>query len=109
MCLFILWFFSGFPETVFVKKTVEERNAVVKDELGSIRNLGQGKPKVPADHAFGIKNVGGSATWNAAKCIHGAPVSEKELMPDPDLGKCTKLGARNVVRFIFKSLFSYIS
>ena len=35
--------------------------------------------------------------WNAAKCIHGQPTL-KELEPDRDLGKSTKVGCRNVVR-----------
>jgi hypothetical protein len=39
----------------------------------------------------------GSDIWNAAKCIHGEP-SEKELQPDNDLGRSTKVGCRNVVR-----------
>ncbi len=35
--------------------------------------------------------------WNAAQCIHGEP-SEAELLPDRDLGRCTKIGARNIPR-----------
>lgn len=52
---------------------------------------------MPQDHAFGVKNIVGSDVWNAAKCLHGEP-TEKELQPDHDLGKSTKLGCRNVVR-----------
>lgn len=59
--------------------------------------MGQGKPPVPEDHAFGVKNVAGSENWNAAKCIHGQPV-ERELQPDYDLGKSVRVGCRNVVR-----------
>lgn len=44
-----------------------------------------------------MRNVVGSDIWNAAKCIHGEP-NEKELEPDRDLGKSTKVGCRNVVR-----------
>ena len=39
----------------------------------------------------------GKNPWNAARCIHGEP-SEKEVMPDKDLGKCIKPNCRNVVR-----------
>jgi len=35
--------------------------------------------------------------WNAARCLMGEP-TDKELEPDMDLGRCTKIGARNVVR-----------
>jgi hypothetical protein len=33
--------------------------------------MGQGKPPVPEEHAYGIKNLAGSDNWNAARCIHG--------------------------------------
>lgn len=35
--------------------------------------------------------------WNAAKCITGQP-SERELMPEPDLGRYTKPISHNMVR-----------
>lgn len=90
-------FESGFPKTVIVKKTVEDQKAVTQDQLGKSKNMGQGKPPVPADHSFGIRNVVGNDTWNAGKCIHGEP-NETQLTPDVDLGKSTKVGCRNVVR-----------
>jgi len=48
---------SSFPKTVIVKKTVEDFKAVTSDPLGKPKNLGQGKPPVPPDFAFGVKNV----------------------------------------------------
>jgi hypothetical protein len=90
-------FENNFPKTVIVKKTVEDVKAVTSDLLGQSKNLGQGKPPMSADHAFGIKNIVGNNIWNAAKCIHGEP-SEKEVQPDNDLGRCTKAGSMNVVR-----------
>lgn len=33
---------------------------------------------MPADHSFGVKNLVGNDTWNAARCIHGDP-TEREL------------------------------
>ena len=57
--------------------------------LGTVKNLGQGKPKVPQNHSYGVKNLQGPDTWNAAQCLHGQPV-ERELLPDSDLGKSTK-------------------
>lgn len=90
-------FEGAFPKTVIVKKTVEDVKGVTQDMLGTSKNLGQGKPPLPDDHAFGVRNVVGTDVWNAAKCIHGEP-SDRELQPDRDLGKCVKLGSRNVVR-----------
>ncbi len=90
-------FENTFPKTVIVKKTVEDVKAVASDILGQSKNLGQGKPPVPEDHVFGVKNIVGNHVWNAAKCIHGEP-NEREVQPDKDLGKCTKPGSMNVVR-----------
>ena len=87
---------GAFPKTVIVKKTVEDFKAVAHDILGKPKNLGQGKPPIPDGHTFGVSTVGNDA-WNAAKCIHGEP-SEREVQPDPDLGRCTKSGCKNEVR-----------
>jgi len=87
---------GGFPKTIIVKKTVEDFKQVAHDILGKPKNLGQGKPPVADDHTFGVSTVGSDA-WNAAKCIHGEP-TEKEIQPDDDLGRCTKIGCKNEVR-----------
>lgn len=65
--------------------------------LGKPKNLGQGKPNLDENTAFGVKNVVGNDVWNAAKCIHGNP-NLKELQPDKDLGKSIKPNCRNEVR-----------
>lgn len=84
-----------FPKTVIVEKTVEDVKSTQQDILGKSKNLGQGQTTDP-NTVFGIKNkVDGQ--WNAAKCIHGEP-SMREIMPDSDLGRCTKPGMRNTVR-----------
>ena len=89
---------QAFPKTVIVKKTVEDLKAVSQDPLGKVKNLGQGYHPISQDTVFGIKNCpDGSSNWNAAKCINGDP-SARELEPDNDLGRCTKIGSRNVVR-----------
>jgi hypothetical protein len=87
---------GGFPKTVIIQKTVEDFKQVAHDILGKPKNLGQGKPPVTDDHAYGVSSIGNDA-WNAAKCMHGEP-TEQEVMPDSDLGKCTKAGCRNEVR-----------
>jgi len=35
--------------------------------------------------------------WDCAKCISGAP-TEKEVMPDKDLGKTLNFGYRNITK-----------
>jgi hypothetical protein len=77
---------------------VEDFKAVSTDPLGKVKNLGQGKPPVPDNFVFGVKNVVGNDVWNAAKCLSGQPSSMKELEPDKDLGKAVRPGTRNVVR-----------
>ncbi len=86
-----------YPQTVIVKKTVEDQKAVANDLLGVSKNMGQGQTNRGPDFVHGIKNVQESDTWNAARCIHGEP-TEKELVPDIDLGKSTKPNCRNLVR-----------
>lgn len=51
--------------------------------------------KHDAETVFGVPNKANG--WNAAKCIHGEP-TEREILADADLGRCTKPGMRNTVR-----------
>ena len=70
---------QAFPKTVIVKKTVEDHKAVAQDQLGTVKNLGQGVLNgMLNDKTFGIRNLQGEGTWNAGRCIHGEP-TEKEL------------------------------
>jgi hypothetical protein len=63
---------QAFPKTVIVKKTVEDHKAVAQDQLGQVKNLGQGLLNGHLEgKTFGIRNVQGDGTWNAGKCIHG--------------------------------------
>ena len=70
---------------------------VTKDELGRPKNLGQASDP---NQIFGtkVKRPGDDDAWNAALCIHGDPSSQKQLDPDPDLGRCTKANCTNTVR-----------
>lgn len=90
-------FGSNFPQTIILKKTVEDYIEVTKDELGKPKNLGQA---ADAQKVFGVKTkrVEDESAWNAALCIHGDPSSQKEIEPDKDLGKCTKLNCTNTIR-----------
>lgn len=67
------------------------------DHLGSVKNLGQGLPEKVNNMAFGAPSLKDHNEWNAAKCLRGEPTL-KELIPDADLGRCTKPGSRNTVR-----------
>ncbi len=87
---------GSFPKTVIVKKTVEDFKQVAHDILGKPKNLGQGEIPLPKEHPFGVSTMGNDA-WNAAKCIHGEP-AEREIEPDNDLGRSTKVGCMNEVR-----------
>lgn len=86
---------NAFPTTVIVEKTVEDVKGTIQDQLGVSKNLGTGV-RFHQDQVFGIKNDGKG--WNAAKCIHGEPTQDREIMPDDDLGRCTKINCRNTVR-----------
>jgi hypothetical protein len=46
-----------FPQTVVVKKTVEDQKAVASDLLGVSKNLGQGQESRGSDFVHGVKNV----------------------------------------------------
>lgn len=60
--------------------------------------MGQGlSEQVRNETVFGIPSLKDHTEWNAAKCLRGEPTA-KEMMPDADLGKCTKVGSRNLVR-----------
>lgn len=60
--------------------------------LGTVKNLGQGQTSKGADHTFGTMRR--NLDWNAAKCIQGDP-SDRELQPDIDLAKSTKMNCTN--------------
>lgn len=89
---------AKYPQTTIVKKQVEDVKAVQQDHLGTARNLGQGlHPSITEEMCFGAPSLKDPQEWNAAKCMAGQP-SERELMPDNDLGRCVKPGSRNMVR-----------
>ena len=86
---------EAFPKTVIVSKFVEDVKGTQQDALGKSKNLGQSQVPRGNDFVHGVKNdVTG---WNGAKCIRGEP-SEKELLPDIDLGKSVRLNCTNRVR-----------
>ena len=64
----------------------------MSDQLRRVRNLGFSSRNLPADHIFGVS--GASDRWDAH--VHRGAYSAAEQATDPDLGRSTTLGWRNV-------------
>lgn len=82
----------SYPCTQVVDRASETYRQVANDQLGAGRNMLQGKPPVPAGHAFGLKTTLDST--HAGELTRGF-YTPAEQRPDPDLGKCTVKGRRN--------------
>merc|ERR1712190_269733 len=77
--------------TRIVKRTSQDYQMVAHDHLGTSKNLMQGTPQHPPEHAFGIKTC---TDMSAGELIRGFYLPEEQL-PDQDLGSCTVPGRRN--------------
>jgi hypothetical protein len=84
---------GNYPHTRIVPLTAEAYREVALDPLGRAKNNMQGKQPLKPDHAYGIKCIGSDTT--VGDCLRGW-YSEPEQMPEFDLGKCQKVGRRNV-------------
>jgi hypothetical protein len=84
---------GSFRKTRFIQRTSEDYRAVVHPKLARKRNYQQGTVPVPPDHKYGIKSMSSEVT--ARSCILGY-YSLNEQLPDQDLGRCIKVGRRNV-------------
>jgi hypothetical protein len=82
-----------YPATRIVPLTAEAYREVAQDPLGRAKNDMQGPQPLPPDHAYGIKCVGSDTT--VGDCLRGWYTRE-EQMAEFDLGKCQKVGRRNV-------------
>ena len=51
-----------YPQTVVVKKTVEDQKAVASDLLGVSKNLGQGQVSRGDEFVHGVKNIQGEGS-----------------------------------------------
>jgi hypothetical protein len=80
-----------FPETKLIKTNLNDFMDKNDAKLGKSANLGQ--KQFPPDHVFGVKIEPNE--WNAGKCIRGEGTLY-DVREDDDLGKCTKLGSRNI-------------
>ena len=85
---------QNYPQTLIVKKNVEDYRNVIHEELGKTKNLGTGKVPLDVQHSFG-ENKKRCDDWGVGKCIEGEP-SERELQPDRNLGVTNRHGFRNV-------------
>lgn len=74
------------------KKEVEDFRDM-SDILGRSRNRGQGSSALPFEHVYGQSNQGYDC--NAAQALRGN-YSEREQLPDADLGKSLTPGFRNI-------------
>lgn len=82
----------SFPRTRVVDRTSENFRQVANDQLGTSRNMLQGRPPVAPGHAFGLKS--GTDNIHAGELMRGF-YTPSEQRPDVDLGKCTVKGRRN--------------
>jgi hypothetical protein len=85
---------GNYPTTRIVPITAEAYREVTLDPLGRAKNNMQGRIPVPPDHAYGIKCIGSDTT--VGDCLRGW-YTEEEQKAEPDLGKCIKVGRRNVL------------
>jgi hypothetical protein len=84
---------GSYPSTRIVPLTAEAYREVACDPLGRAKNGMQGSQPLKPDHAYGIKCVGSDTT--VGDILRGWYTRE-EQMPEFDLGKCQKVGRRNV-------------
>jgi len=83
---------GSMPTTRVVQRTSEDYRHVANDHLAVGKNMMQGKPPVPADHAFGIRSLG--TDISAGQAIRGN-YQMHEQMPENDLSVCLVPGRSN--------------
>jgi hypothetical protein len=84
---------GSMPTTRIVQRTSEDYRHVASDHLAAAKNMMQGKPPVPADHAYGIRTMGTDIT--AGEALRGQ-YQMHEQMPDHDLSVCKVPGRSNL-------------
>lgn len=82
---------SKFPDTKLIKTNLNDFMDKKDIKLGRPANLGQ--KQFPPDHVFGVRIEGNE--WDAGKCLRGEG-TQYDVREDDDLGRCTKIGSRNV-------------
>jgi hypothetical protein len=83
---------GAFPCSRVVDRTAECYRSVGNDQLGTSRNMLQGRPPVVPGHSYGCKS--GHDNTHAGELMRGFyPPAEQR--PDHDLGKCAVKGRRN--------------
>jgi hypothetical protein len=84
-----------FKQTKMVQKVCEDYRNVVQPKFARKTHYVQGAkgPPMPPNWAYGIKSV--TSDMTARSCILGYYELDEQL-PDQDLGRCTKVGRRNV-------------
>jgi len=84
-----------FKQTKMVQRVCEDYRNVVRPRMGRKLHYVQGAngPPMAPNWAYGIKSITSDCT--ARSCILGY-YSLDEQLPDQDLGRCTKVGRRNL-------------
>ena len=85
---------QDYPKTNIVKKNLEDFKDFSSQHLGVPGNLGQTKRLHDPNMVFG-KNPKGADEWDVNQCIRGDSTF-KEAYVEPDLGRATKHGFRNI-------------
>ena len=82
---------SNCPDTKLIKTNLNDFLDKEDNKLGKPSNLGQ--KLFPQDHVFGMRIEGNE--WDAGKCLRGEG-TQYDVREDDDLGKCSKIGSRNI-------------
>ena len=77
-----------YPQTVIIKKNQEDWKNYNDDPIGKPKNLAQVNKYVSPETVYGVIKKGEECS--AAQCIRG-DANWKEVQPDFDLGRATKL------------------
>jgi len=86
---------GNFKKSIMVQSVNEDYRHVQHPKFSHTKHQKQGPlgPPFPSDHRYGVK--GSSEGGTAKACIRGF-YSLPEQFPDQDLGRCLKMGRRNV-------------
>mmetsp|Transcript_57627 Transcript_57627/g.122560 ORF Transcript_57627/g.122560 Transcript_57627/m.122560 type:complete len:489 (-) Transcript_57627:120-1586(-) len=88
---------GNYKRTKLVTKVNEDFRHVQEPKVGEKTHPKQGAagPPLGTDHRYGIKSS--ISEYTAQSCIKGYYALEDQL-PDYDLGRCTKVGKRNITK-----------
>lgn len=80
-----------FPKTQLIKSNLNDYFDRRDNKLGKPANLGQ--KQLGPDYVYGMRIEANE--WDAGKCLRGEG-TEYDVREDDDLGRCTRVGCRNI-------------